>query len=116
MTPTNGGVLCYSSTAPKGTIAWHETCFKANGANFFNGTVRAKKTRWGLGLVVNIIVLWNTIYIDDALAQLRWEGHAVRDDEVTRLSPFGHDHINMLGRYSLYPPDQARVGKAPSMR
>ena len=27
-----------------------------------------------LGLVVNIIVLWNTIYIDAALAQLRQEG------------------------------------------
>jgi TnpA family transposase len=27
-----------------------------------------------LGLVVNIIVLWNTIYIDAAVQQLRTEG------------------------------------------
>ena len=27
-----------------------------------------------LGLVVNVIVLWNTIYIDAALGQLRQEG------------------------------------------
>ena len=27
-----------------------------------------------LGLVINIIVLWNTIYIDAALGQLRREG------------------------------------------
>jgi TnpA family transposase len=54
-----------------------------------------------LGLVVNIIVLWNTIYIDAALTQLRQEGYPVRDEDVARLSPFVHErHINLLGRYS----------------
>ena len=41
-----------------------------------------------LGLVVNIIVLWNTIYIDAALGQLHREGFPVRDEDVARLSPF----------------------------
>src|SRR6266853_2161034 len=40
-----------------------------------------------LGLVVNIIVLWNTLYIDAALQQLRTEGFSVRDEDVARLSP-----------------------------
>jgi TnpA family transposase len=31
-----------------------------------------------LGLVLNVIVLWNTIYMDAALSQLRAEGHSVR--------------------------------------
>ncbi|WP_159982073.1 MULTISPECIES: Tn3 family transposase [unclassified Novosphingobium] len=31
-----------------------------------------------LGLVVNLIVLWNTIYIDAALDQLRAEGGRFR--------------------------------------
>lgn len=44
-----------------------------------------------LGLVVNIIVLWNTIYIDAALARLRQEGYPVRDEDVARLSPFVHE-------------------------
>jgi hypothetical protein len=26
--------------------------------------------------------------------------HLVCDEDVARLSPFGHEHINMLGRYS----------------
>jgi hypothetical protein len=54
-----------------------------------------------LGLVINIIVLWNSIYIEAAIAQLRQEGFLVRDDDVARLSPFVHEkHINLLGRYS----------------
>mgnify|MGYP001233711529 CR=1 FL=1 len=59
-----------------------------------------------LDLVVNIIVLWNTIYIDAVLAQLRQEGYPVRDEDVARLSPFVHErHINLLGRYSFAVPE-----------
>jgi hypothetical protein len=35
----------------------------------------------------NVIVLWNTIYVDAALTQLRAEGYFVRDEDVARLSP-----------------------------
>ena len=37
-----------------------------------------------LGLMVNIIVLWNTLYIDAVLAQLRQEDYPVRDEDVAR--------------------------------
>jgi TnpA family transposase len=37
-----------------------------------------------LGLVVNIIMLWSTIYIEAVLAQLRQEGYPVRDEDVAR--------------------------------
>lgn len=52
-----------------------------------------------LGLVVNIIILWNTIYMETVLNQLRLEGHDVLDEDVARLSPLIYEHINMLGRY-----------------
>ena len=42
-----------------------------------------------LGLVVNVIVLWNTIYMDAVLNQLRAEGFDVRSEDVARLSPLG---------------------------
>ena len=64
-----------------------------------------------LGLVVNVIVLWDTIYMDAALNQLRVEGFDVRDDDVTRLSPLGFDYINMLGRYAFILPDQIARGE-----
>ena len=52
-----------------------------------------------LGLVLNIIVLWNTIYIEEILNHLRREGFLVLDDDVARLSPLIFNHINILGRY-----------------
>jgi hypothetical protein len=37
--------------------------------------------------------LWNTRYQDAALKQLRRSGFDVREGDVQRLSPLGHDHI-----------------------
>lgn len=53
-----------------------------------------------LGLVLNAVVLWTTRYIDAAVAQLRVEGHEVRDEDVARLSPLKHRNLNVLGRYN----------------
>ncbi len=64
-----------------------------------------------LGLVLNIIVLWNTIYMNAALEQLRRDGFQVRDEDVARLSPLIYSHINMLGQYSFSVPDAVIKGK-----
>lgn len=44
--------------------------------------------------------LWTTKYIDAAVAQLRAEGHELRDEDIARLSPLKHRNLNLLGRYS----------------
>jgi hypothetical protein len=69
-----------------------------------------------LGLVTNIVVLWNTIYMDAALSQLRREGYPVRDEDAARLSPLVHDHINVLGRYSFAVPDAVTRGELRPLR
>ncbi len=69
-----------------------------------------------LGLVVNVIVLWNTIYMDAALDKLRAEGFDVRAEDVARLSPLGFDHINMLGRYAFILPDLVARGELRPLR
>ena len=69
-----------------------------------------------LGLVVNMIVLWNTIYMEAALNQLRLEGHQVCEADVARLSPLIHDHINMLGRYSFAMPETVARGELRPLR
>jgi hypothetical protein len=51
-----------------------------------------------LGLVVNAAALWNTRYLSAAVDQLRAQGVPVKDEDVARLSPLGHAHINFLGR------------------
>lgn len=69
-----------------------------------------------LGLVVNVIVLWNTIYMDATLGQLRADGFDVRAEDVARLSPLGFDHINMLGRYAFILPDLVARGELRPLR
>lgn len=69
-----------------------------------------------LGLVVNIIVLWNTIYTDAVLNQLRKEDYPVKNEDVARLSPLIYDHINMLGRYSFAIPDSVVRGELRPLR
>lgn len=69
-----------------------------------------------LGLVLNMIVLWNTIYMDAALNQLRMEGYPVSDEDVSRLSPLQHEHINMFGRYSFSVPESVAKGELRPLR
>jgi TnpA family transposase len=69
-----------------------------------------------LGLVVNMIVLWNTMYMDAALDQLRKEGFLVLDEDVARLSPLIYGHINMLGRYSFAMPETVARGELRPLR
>jgi hypothetical protein len=47
---------------------------------------------------VNAVVLWNTRYLDAALAKVRTTDVVVKPEDVQRLSPL-LDHINVLGRY-----------------
>lgn len=49
--------------------------------------------------------------MDAVLSQLRKEGFDVRPEDEARLSPFGHEHINMLGRYSFAVPDAVARGE-----
>ena len=70
-----------------------------------------------LGLVLNMVVLWNTIYIEAALNQLRTEGYRVKDEDVYRFSPLQHENINMLGRYSFSSmPDAVAKGELRPLR
>ena len=44
-------------------------------------------------------MLWNTRYMDVVLDQLRAGGNVLRDEDIERLSPLVHEHINLHGRY-----------------
>ncbi len=62
-----------------------------------------------LGLVLNCVTLWNTVYLDMALARLRADGYNVRNAAVARLSPYIRRHLNVHGHYSF---QRARAGGA----
>jgi len=69
-----------------------------------------------LGLVVNVIVLWNTLYINAALEQLQSEGFPIKAEDVARLSPLVFEHINLLGRYAFSVPDSVQRGELRPLR
>lgn len=48
-----------------------------------------------------------------AVAQLRAEGHDIRDEDVARLSPLKHKNLNVLGRYSFTASVPASGGLRP---
>jgi TnpA family transposase len=60
-----------------------------------------------LGLVLNCVVLWTTVYLDAAVRQLKAQGYPVRDEDMTRLSPFVSTHLGVHGTYSFMLPDLA---------
>jgi TnpA family transposase len=53
-----------------------------------------------LGLVVNVVVVWNTDYMSAILNLLREMGHEVLDEDVIRVSPLKTRHIGVLGVYN----------------
>jgi len=64
-----------------------------------------------LGLVTNAVVLWNTIYMQEALEYLKKQPIDVREEDKVRLSPLLHAHINMLGHYSFNIEDSVMSGQ-----
>lgn len=58
-----------------------------------------------LRLVLNRITLWNTVYMDAALDQLRSEDYPVREEDVVHLSAFARTHLNVHGHYLFLLPD-----------
>lgn len=53
-----------------------------------------------LGLVVNAICLFNSLYLDEAVRRLRAGGEDIADEDLARVSPLSHAHVNVLGRYA----------------
>ena len=64
-----------------------------------------------LGLVTNVVVLWNTIYMQDALNHLKQNGLPILDNDVAGLWPLRHEHMNVLGHYSFTLADTILAGE-----
>jgi TnpA family transposase len=63
-----------------------------------------------LNLVTNAVVVWNTVYMEAVIKQLRSEGMEVMEEDIRHLWPTRYDHINMHGKF-LFNVDQERNRK-----
>jgi TnpA family transposase len=64
-----------------------------------------------LGLVLNMVVLWTTRYLDAAVNYLKQTGFDVREEDVERLSPLVSHHINFVGKYHFTLPEEVMQGE-----
>lgn len=52
-----------------------------------------------LNLVVAAIILWNTVYLAEAVERLKQQGIVINEELLKHLSPLGWEHINLTGDY-----------------
>ncbi|HYT43595.1 MAG TPA: transposase, partial [Methylomirabilota bacterium] len=53
-----------------------------------------------LNVFTNAVIVWNTRYMWEIIAQLKAEGHNISDEDIKHLSPARYEHINPYGKYS----------------
>lgn len=52
-----------------------------------------------LNLVTNAVLIYNTVQISKVVDDLKREGHTVNDEDLARIWPSRHGHINFIGKY-----------------
>jgi TnpA family transposase len=58
-----------------------------------------------LGLGLNAITWWNSLYVDAAVKKLEASGVSIPPEIRARLTPLGFEHINFHGFYPFHRPD-----------
>ena len=66
----------------------------------------------GLNLAVVAVILWNTVYLSRAVAELRAQNEAVPDDLLAHVAPLGWEHISFNGDY-VWPTEPLKEGFRP---
>jgi TnpA family transposase len=66
----------------------------------------------GLNLAVAAVILWNTVYLGRAVAELRSRGEVVSDDLIAHIAPLGWEHIALNGDY-VWPTESLQTGFRP---
>ena len=52
-----------------------------------------------LNLLINSVIIWNTVYMSEIIEQFKNEGNIVDEEDLKHLSPARRKHINPYGKY-----------------
>lgn len=64
-----------------------------------------------LNLLTNAIILWNSVYMNEALSRLEQEGYSINPGDLNHIWPTRYEHINVYGKYEFnLDAAQARDG------
>ena len=66
----------------------------------------------GLNLTIAAIILWNTIYLGHAVAELRAQAETLPDKLLAHIAPLGWEHISFNGDY-VWPSEPLKHGFRP---
>ncbi len=69
----------------------------------------------GLNVLCVAIALWNTVYVERAVEELRRRGVEITDEHLRHLSPLGWEHIALTGVYR-WDLESARDGSLRPLR
>jgi hypothetical protein len=95
-----------SSTSARAATAWPGRCSSPTSASSAAATSAAWRTQLGaLGLGLNAIVYWNSLYIDAAVKKLAAGGMQISPEIRAHLSPLQWEHINFHGTYPFNRPE-----------
>jgi Tn3 transposase DDE domain len=61
-------------------------------------------------------VLWNTRYLEAAVAALRGRGHAIADELLAHVWPLHWEHINLSGDYTWADPEAGEPERLRDLR
>ena len=64
----------------------------------------------GLNLVVASIILWNTVYIERAVNEMRLQGYFIDESLLKHIAPIHWGHINLTGDYDWKPHKRIEKG------
>ena len=53
-----------------------------------------------MSVLTNIVLVWNIIYIQEILKELKNEGYVINEEDFGHISPAPFEHINCLGKYN----------------
>ena len=53
-----------------------------------------------MSVLTNIVLVWNTIYIQEIIKELKNEGYKINEEDFEHISPAPFEHINRLGKYN----------------
>jgi hypothetical protein len=88
-----------NSTRARPATAWRARCSSIGSAKSATAPTRTSSTAPPAStLLVTAIILWNTRYLERAVAALR-QTEDVPDHLLAHLSPLGWEHVNLTGDY-----------------
>jgi Tn3 transposase DDE domain len=66
----------------------------------------------GLNLTIAAVILWNTVYLGHAVAELRAQGETLLDTLLAHIGPLGWEHLSFNGDY-VWPSQPFKDGLRP---